>query len=39
MLTYYDRYFGRNRVKRRYVYAAWAFAAGTLFGMALIGVF
>ena len=33
MLTYYDKDLGRNRYKRRYVWAAWAFAVGLAFGV------
>jgi len=33
MLTYYDKELGRNRVKRRYVWGAWAFLAGVVFGV------
>lgn len=33
MLTYYDKELGRNRVKRRYVWGAWAFLAGVLLGV------
>lgn len=33
MLTYYDNILGRNRVKRRYVWAAWAFVAGIVAGV------
>jgi hypothetical protein len=33
MLTYYDKEQGRNRVKRRYVWGAWAFAAGVVIGV------
>ena len=33
MLTYYDKELGRTRVKRRYVWAGWAFAAGAVFGV------
>lgn len=33
MLTYYDSALGRNRIKRRYVWAAWAFVAGLTAGV------
>ena len=33
MLTYYDDVLGRNRVKRRYVWAAWSFLAGIAAGV------
>ncbi len=32
MMTYYDHSLGRDRVKRRYVWAAWSFAAGAAVG-------
>ena len=32
MLTYYDDVSGRKRVKRRFVWAIWAFAAGIAAG-------
>lgn len=32
MLTYYDSGSGRNRIKRRYLWAAWAFVAGVAAG-------
>jgi hypothetical protein len=35
MLTYYDTTLGRVRVKRRYVWAIWAFVAGTVIGYSL----
>jgi hypothetical protein len=31
-LRYYDHTLGRERIKRRYKYAAWAFTGGTLLG-------
>jgi hypothetical protein len=33
MLTYYDHRLGRERVKRRYSWAAWAFVAGAALGV------
>jgi hypothetical protein len=33
MLTYYDKMLGRNRYKRRYVWAAWAFTIGVAAGV------
>jgi hypothetical protein len=33
MMTYYDRRSGRNRYKKRYVWAAWAFCVGLAFGL------
>lgn len=33
MLTYYDSRIGRNRYKRRFVWALWAFGGGILMGM------
>ena len=36
MLRYYDNQLGRNRLKRRYLWAAWAFAGGAILGL-LIG--
>jgi len=35
-LTYYDPYRSRRRIKRRYVWAFWAFFAGILFGFWLM---
>jgi len=32
MLTYYDHKLGRERVKRRYTWAFWAFCGGLAFG-------
>ncbi|WP_428309528.1 hypothetical protein [Hydrocarboniphaga sp.] len=32
-LHYYDEISGRNRLKRRYLYAAIGFVGGTLFGL------
>lgn len=32
MLTYYDQRLGRDRIKRRYTWAFWAFLAGIVFG-------
>ena len=32
MLTYFDKEQGRNRIRRRYVWAAWAFAGGMIVG-------
>jgi hypothetical protein len=32
MLTYYDSTLGRNRLKRRYLWASWAFLAGIAAG-------
>ncbi len=34
-LTYYDPVVGRQRFKRRYVWAAWAFAGGIIMGYLL----
>ncbi len=34
-MTYYDHHIGRERYKRRYVWAFWAFIAGTAMGMLL----
>lgn len=34
-MTYYDHQSGRNRYKRRYVWAIWAFAGGVLIGVAV----
>lgn len=34
MLTYYDRSAGRDRYKRRYIWAFWAFWGGLLLGVA-----
>ncbi len=33
MLTYYDHRLGRERLKRRYTWAAWSFAGGVFFGV------
>ena len=33
MITYYDHKLGRERVKRRYTWAVWAFCGGVAFGM------
>lgn len=33
MLTYYDHNLGRDRIKRRYSWAAGAFVAGLVFGV------
>lgn len=35
-LTYYDPYQSRRRIKRRYLWAFWAFIAGTLCGACVI---
>mgnify|MGYP006894120575 CR=1 FL=1 len=35
-LRYYDHQFGQLRMKRRYVWAFWAYLAGTLSGLALL---
>ncbi len=35
MLTYYDKELGRTRIKRRYLWAGWAFVAGAVFGVLL----
>jgi hypothetical protein len=35
MLTYHDPALGRSRFKRRYVWGAWAFAAGLVLGFLL----
>jgi hypothetical protein len=35
MLTYYDHNLGRERIKRRYSWAAWAFVAGVAVGALL----
>lgn len=32
MMTYYDNRLGRNRYKRRYIWASWAFLAGMALG-------
>jgi hypothetical protein len=32
MLTYYDSELGRDRIKRRYVWAAWGFVLGLALG-------
>lgn len=32
MLTYYDQRLGRDRIKRRYTWAFWAFLAGIVLG-------
>ncbi len=32
MMTYYDNRLGRNRYKRRYIWAGWAFLAGVALG-------
>jgi hypothetical protein len=37
-IYYYDERAGRQRMKRRYVWAAWAFGAGFIFGLALSGL-
>ena len=34
-LRYYDSKLGRDRIKRRYLYAAWAFGCGLLFGLVI----
>jgi len=33
MMTYYDNRLGRNRYKRRYIWASWAFFAGVVLGV------
>ena len=33
MMTYFDRSQGRDRLKRRYVWAAWSFLAGVAAGI------
>jgi hypothetical protein len=33
MLTYYDHHLGRERIKRRYSWAAWAFIGGLIAGV------
>jgi hypothetical protein len=35
VLTYYDNRLGRNRYKRRYVWAVWSFVAGVAVGAAV----
>ena len=35
LLTYYDSTLGRERFKRRYVWAAWAFVAGIVLGVVI----
>lgn len=35
-LTYYDPYLSRRRLKRRYLWAFWAFVAGIFLGFYLI---
>jgi len=35
-LRYYDYQVGQLRMKRRYVWALWAYLAGTLSGLALL---
>lgn len=35
MLTHYDNVSGRNRIKRRYVWALWAFAGGVVVGVTM----
>jgi len=37
-LTYYDRATGKQRIKRRYVWAMWSFAAGTAMGFVFAAV-
>ena len=32
-MTYYDQRLGRERIKRRYAWAVWSFAAGTVLGI------
>lgn len=32
VFTYYDHMLARQRIKRRYVWAFWAFMAGSAFG-------
>jgi hypothetical protein len=39
MLTYYDHQLGRERIKRRYAWAAWSFVGGVLVGVAVAHVF
>ncbi|MDB5977313.1 MAG: hypothetical protein JWR07_4073 [Nevskia sp.] len=39
LLTYYDQRFGRQRVKRRFVWAFGAFALGLLIGVLLAHAF
>ena len=34
-LRYFDNTLGRERIKRRYVWASWAFVTGLLSGMVL----
>jgi len=39
MLTYYDNRLGRNRYKRRFVWAAWAFLVGAALGVMISQLF
>lgn len=39
MITYYDHTLGRERIKRRYLWAAWSFLAGAAFGALVAFVF
>lgn len=33
MMTYYNHAMGRTRIKRRYIWAVWAFVGGILCGV------